>query len=175
MLKIDKNCWVVYNKDGALATIEICNRDKKDSGKVKGYNEASILNAEYDNSDYVLLWSVWDNKTNMTIEQIKQNIDKKLSFKDYIRLKFKTSIFNRVADPFMVVGGQLLGRSHDEKAIDLVYGTICSHFDKSAKCWQYRGNPGGYTYCTREQAKQVLGTFEKMETKHSQRENGLKK
>ena len=33
----------------------------------------------------------------------------------------------------------------------------------NAICWQYRHNSSGYTYCTREQAKQVLKTFEQME------------
>ena len=175
MLKIDKNCWIVYNKDGSLVTIEVRNRDNEQNiVKSKGYNEMSILNDEYDNSDYVLVWDIWNNKSNMTNEQIKQNIDKKLSLRDFVTLKYKTSIFNRVAEVFAVVGGQLLERGHNEEVIDLTYNTICSHFDKSAKCWQYRYQNSGYTYCTREQAKQVLKTFEQMEkTQNFEEENVL--
>lgn len=177
MLKIDKNCWIVYNKDGALVTISVRNREnEEDIYKLKGYNTMSILDDEYDNSDYILLWDIWDNKTLMTNEQIKQNIDKKLNLKDFVTLKYKTSIFNRVVEYYMVVGGQLLKPSHNEEVIDLVYNTICSHFDKSAHCWQSRYQSRGYTYCTREQAKQVLRTFEQMEkSKNIEEENIIEK
>ena len=174
MIKIEKNCWIIYNKDGVLATIEVYNRDnEKDIYKSKGYNTKSILDDEYDNSDYVLVWDVWNNKLNMTNEQIKQNIDKKLNLKDFVTLKYKTSIFNRVAECFTVVGGQLLEHGHNEEVIDLIYNTICSHFDKSAKCWQYRYQNRGFTYCTREQAKQVLKTFEQMEKSQNIREENV--
>ena len=164
MLKIDKNCWIVYNKDGVLVTVDVYNRDNnKNVYKVKGYAEMSILDDEYDNSDYSLHWDIWNNKSKMTNEQIRVNIDKKLKLKDFLTLKYKTSIFNRVVEFFTVVGGQLLEHSHNEQVIDLIYNTICSHFDKNAICWQYRYQNHGYTYCTREQAKQVLKTFEQME------------
>lgn len=177
MLKIEKNCWIVYNKNGVLVTIEVCNRDNdKNFNKLKEYDRISILNDEYDNSDYVLLWDVWDNKLHMTNSQIKQNIDKKLSFKDCLTLKYKTSAFNREVKAFMVVGGQLLEHSDDEEIIDLIYKTICSHFDKNSKCWQYRFQPTGFTYCTREQAKQVLKTFEQMENSQQlENKNSLSK
>lgn len=175
MLKIDKNCWIIYNKNGALVTIEVRNRDiDKNFNKLKGYNRISILDDEFDNSDYVLLWDVWDNKSHMTNSQIKQNIDKKLSVKDYLTLKQKTSIFNREVKAFVVVGGQLLEHSDNEEIINLSYKTICSHFDKNSKCWQFCYQPSGLTYCTREQAKQVLKTFEQMENSQNiEDENSL--
>ena len=164
MLKIDKNSWIVYNKDGTLATITVCNRDNdRNTYKLNGYEVMSILNDEYDNSDYVLSWSVWNNKSKKTNEQIKENIDKKLRLKDYITLKYKASILNKELKIFLVVGGQLLETSDNEQDIDMIYNTICSHFDKDAICWRYRYQPSGYTYCTREQAKAVLRTFEQLE------------
>lgn len=45
MLKIDKNSWIVYNKDGTLATITVCNRDNdRNTYKLNGYEVMSILN-----------------------------------------------------------------------------------------------------------------------------------
>ena len=173
MLKIEKNCWIVYNKDGVLVTIGVHNRDNnRNINKLKGYERISILDDEYDNSDYTLYWDIWDNKTNMTNEQIKANIDKKLSLRDYVTVKYKTSIFNRVLAKFLVAGGQLLETSHNEQTIDLIYNIICSHFDKDSICRQYRYQSSGYTYCTREQAKSVLKTFEQMEkSQNIQEEN----
>ena len=164
MLKIEKNCWIVYNKDGVLVTIGVHNRDNnRNVNKLKGYERVSILDDEYDNSDYTLYWDVWDNKTNMTNEQIKENIDKKLSLHNYATLKYKKSIFNRTLSRYLIAGGQLLEPSHNLQVIDLIYNTICLHFDKDAICWTYRYQSSGFTYCTREQAKQVLKTFEQME------------
>ena len=164
MLKIDKNSWIVYNKDSVLVTVEVGNRDnEKNVNKLKGYQRISILDDKYDNSEYSLQWNIWNNKKNMTNEQIKENIGKKLSLIDYATLKYKTSNFNRTLARFLVVGGQILEPSYNEQAIDFVYNTICSHFDKDAICWQYKYQSSGYTYCTREQAKQVLKSFELIE------------
>lgn len=175
MLKINKNAWIVYNKNDVLVTIIVYNRDNDENiYKLKGYDRPSILDNEYDNSDYTLLWDVWDNKSHMTNAEIKQNIDKKLSLKDFLTLKYKTSIFYRVLEFFIVVGGKLLKHSHNEEAIDFIYNTICSHFDRNSKCWQHRYRPMGSTYCTREQAKQVLKTFEEMENSQNiENESGL--
>ena len=64
MLKIDKNCWIVYNQNNTLVTIEVANRDNyKSLSKIKGYNEKSILDNEYDNADYVLRWDCQDCRT----------------------------------------------------------------------------------------------------------------
>ncbi len=175
MLKIDKNCWIVYNQNNTLVTIEVANRDNyKSLSKIKGYNEKSILDNEYDNADYVLLWDIWDNKSNIINEEIKQNIDKKLSLKDYLTLKYKTSTFNRIADFYLTVGGQLMQHSYNKEVIDLVYNTVCSHFEKTARCWRYQFQSMGSTYCTRDQAKQVLNTFEQMEKAKSNNSDLLK-
>lgn len=174
MLKIDKNCWIVYNKDGTLVTIDAHNRDNdRNVNKLKGYERTSILDDEYDNSEYSLHWNIWNNKTNMTNEQIRKNIDKKLSLLDYATLKYKTSILNRTLTRFLVVGGELLEPSNNEQVIDLIYDTICSHFDKDAICWQYRYQSSGYTHCTREQAKAVLKTFEQMEKSQNIEEENI--
>ena len=175
MLKIEKNCWIVYNKDGVLVTVGVHNRDNsRNVNKLKGYERMSILDDEYDNSEYTLYWDVWNNKTNMTNEQIKKNIDKKLSLKDYLTLKYETSIFKRTFRVLLVVGGQLLEHSRNEQVIDLIYNTICSHFDENAICRQYRYQSSGLTYCSREQAKQVLKTFEQMEkSQHIEEEDTL--
>lgn len=174
MLKIEKNAWIVYNKDGSLVTIEIYNRDsEQDVLKSKGYEKMSIVNDEYDNADYVLSWNVWNNKNHITNEQIKQSIGKRLGLKDFVTLKYKTSIFSRVFDNFLVVGNKLFEHGHNDEVIDLVYNTICSHFDKSAHCWQYRYQNRGYTYCTREQAKQVLETFKQMENSENNEEEKI--
>lgn len=178
MIKIDKNCWIVYNKKGVLVTIDVYNRDNdRNINKLKGYQRTSILDDEYDNFDYTLCWNIWNNKTNMTNAQIRENIDKKLSLSDYATLKYKTSIFNRTLMRFLVVGGELLKPSNnDEQVIDLIYNTICSHFDKDAICWRYRYQSSGYTYCTREQAKAVLKNFEQMEqSQNNEIENTLLK
>lgn len=173
MIKIGKNSWIVYNKDGSLATIEVANRNN--NAEKGSFATASILDEEYDNADYSLHWNVWDNKTNMTDAQIRTSIDKKLGIKDYIKLKYKTSIFNSKYEEFLTVGGQLLERGTNEQVINLVYNTICSHFDKNAICWNYRYQPCGFTYCTREQAQQVLKTFEQMEKTQQIEEESLSK
>ena len=173
MIKIGKDCWIVYNKNGVLVTIDVCHRDIDRYCKLKGYEKMSILDNEYDNSEYSLLWDIWDNKYYLTNEQIKQNIDKKLNLKDYITLKYKTSIFYRKYAQYLVVGGKFFEYSHNQQVFDLIYNTICSHFDKSAKCSQhpYRS---GYIYCTREQAKQVLATFKQMEDNQNIEEARIK-
>lgn len=164
MIKISKNGWIVYNENGAIVTIDVHNRDdSRNVNKLKDFERESILDDEYDNSDYILSWSVWNNKSNLTDEQFKKNFDKKLNLRDFATLKYKTSIFNRKLENFFVVAGELLEPSHDEQIIDTVHNIICSHFDENAECYQYRYQPSGFTYCTREQAKNVLKTFEKLE------------
>lgn len=164
MIKIAKNEWIVYNKDSILVTIGVHNRDNdRNVNKLKSYERPSILDSEFDNAEYTLYWHIFDNNSAITNEQIKENINKKLGLKDRLKVQYETSIFKRTYKSFLAVGGQLFEHSHNVQAIDLIYDIISSHFDKDAISGGFVHQSMGYVCCSREQAKQVLQTFEQME------------
>lgn len=164
MIKIDKNDWIVYNKEGILVTIGVHNRDNdRNVNKLKGYERSSILDREFDNAEYTLYWHIYDNKSAITNEQIKENINRKLGLKDRLKIQYETSIFKRRFRSFLAVSGQLFEHSHNVQAIDSIYDIISSHFDKDAISSGFVHQSMGYVFCSREQAKQVLQTFEQIE------------